>query len=114
MNKPENGKPEKTEKTNTTGKPEKTNKTDTPPKANYTRDLILGVEFENIDCIRAVEEYEKRGVITFERSVGSMYSKRMVEAFHSKGMIRLSPLHVNTPDDIDRFLDVTQEIAALY
>ena len=41
MNKPENGKPVKTEKTNTTGKPEKTNKTDTPPKANYTRDLIL-------------------------------------------------------------------------
>ena len=35
MDKPENGKPVKTEK------PEKTNKTDTPPKANYTRDLIL-------------------------------------------------------------------------
>ena len=41
MNKPENGKPVRTEKTNTTGKPEKANKTDTPPKANYTRDLIL-------------------------------------------------------------------------
>ena len=41
MNKPENGKPVRTEKTNTSGKPEKTNKTDTPPKANYTRDLIL-------------------------------------------------------------------------
>ena len=41
MNKPENGKPVRTAKTNTTGKPEKTNKTDTPPKANYTRDLIL-------------------------------------------------------------------------
>ena len=41
MNKPENGKPETIEKTNTTGKPEKPNKTDTPPKANYTRDLIL-------------------------------------------------------------------------
>ncbi len=41
MNKPENGKPVRTEKTNTTGKPEKPNKTDTPPKANYTRDLIL-------------------------------------------------------------------------
>ena len=79
----------------------------------YTRDLILGVEFENIDCIRAVAEYEKRGVITFERSAGSMYSKRMVEAFHSKGMVRLSPLHVNTPEEIARFLDVTQEIAAL-
>ena len=41
MNKPENGKPVRTEKTDTTGKPEKTNKKDTPPKANYTRDLIL-------------------------------------------------------------------------
>ena len=41
MNKLENGKPVRTEKTDTTGKPEKTNKKDTPPKANYTRDLIL-------------------------------------------------------------------------
>ena len=44
MNKPENGKPVRTEKTNTTGKPEKTNtpgKPEAPPKANYTRDLIL-------------------------------------------------------------------------
>ena len=41
MNKPENGKPVRTEKPNTTGKPEKTNTKDTPPKANYTRDLIL-------------------------------------------------------------------------
>ena len=41
MNKPENGEPVRTGKTDTTGKPEKTNKKDTPPKANYTRDLIL-------------------------------------------------------------------------
>ena len=41
MNKPENGKPVRTEKTNTTGKPEKPNKSGTPTKANYTRDLIL-------------------------------------------------------------------------
>ena len=41
MNKPENGKPVRIEKTDTTGKPEKTNKKDTPPRANYTRDLIL-------------------------------------------------------------------------
>ena len=88
-------------------------KVDMDGKDLYTRDLILGVEFENIDCIRAVEEYEKRGIITFERSADSMYSKRMVEAFHSKGMVRLSPLHVNTPEEIARFLDVTQEIAAL-
>lgn len=77
------------------------------------RDLILGVEFGNLTCEQAVAEYEKRGVITFERALTSMYSKRMVEAFGSKGMVRLSPLHVNTPEDIRRFLLATQEMAAL-
>ena len=78
-----------------------------------TRDLIMGIEFENIPCDRASAEYDKRGVITFERAVSSIYSKRMVEAFGSKGMVRLSPLHVNTPEEICRFLQITQEIAAL-
>ena len=78
-----------------------------------TRDLILGIEFERLTCQQAVAEYEKRGVITFERALSSMYSKRMVEAFGSKGMIRLSPLHVNTPAEIRQFLQVTQELAAL-
>ena len=78
-----------------------------------TRDLILGIEFEHLTCQQAVAEYEKRGVITFERALTSMYSKRMVEAFDSKGMVRLSPLHVNTPAEIRQFLQVTKELAAL-
>ena len=78
-----------------------------------TRDLILGIEFENLSCEQAVVEYEKRGVITFERALSSMYSKRMVEAFDSKGMVRLSPLHVNTPQEIRQFLVLTQEMAGL-
>ena len=78
-----------------------------------TRDLILGIEFERLTCQQAVAEYEKRGVITFERALSSMYSKRMVEAFGSKGMVRLSPLHVNTPEEIRQFLQVTKELAAL-
>ena len=41
-----------------------------------------------------------------------MYSRRMVEAFGSGGMVRLSPLHVNTPEDIKHFLQVTQEMIA--
>jgi selenocysteine lyase/cysteine desulfurase len=52
-------------------------------------------------------------VITFERALSSIYSKRMVEAFDSKGMVRLSPLHVNTPEDIRAFLKVTKELARL-
>ena len=78
-----------------------------------TRDLILGIEFERLTCQQAVAEYEKRGVITFERALNSMYSKRMVEAFGSKGMVRLSPLHVNAPAEIRQFLQVTKELAAL-
>ena len=77
-----------------------------------TRDLILGIEFEDMNCKEAAAEYEKRGVITFERSPDSMYSRRMVEAFDSKGVVRLSPLHVNTPQEIARFLRITREMAA--
>lgn len=78
-----------------------------------TRDLILGIEFDKLTCEEAVAEYEKRGVITFERALTSMYSRRMVEAFGSKGMVRLSPLHVNTPAEIKRFLVVTREMAGM-
>lgn len=77
------------------------------------RDFIIGVEFENISCEQAVEEYEKRGIITFERSATSMYSKRMVEAFNSKGVVRVSPLHVNTVEEMEVFLKASKEIAQL-
>lgn len=76
-----------------------------------TRDLILGIEFLNLSCEQAVAEYEKHGVITFERALTSIYSRRMVEAFDSNGMVRLSPLHVNTPEEIRQFLQVTRTIA---
>lgn len=77
------------------------------------RDFIIGIEFDRISCEKAVAEYEKRGVITFERSAESMYSKRMVGAFDSKGVVRVSPLHVHTPEEIEEFLQITKEIAQL-
>lgn len=60
-----------------------------------TRDLILGIEFLNLSCEQAVADYEKHGIIAFERALTSIYSRRMVEAFDSNGMVRLSPLHVS-------------------
>ena len=75
------------------------------------RDFIIGIEFDNIGCEEAVAEYEKRGVIVFERSAKSLYSRRMVEAFGSQGVVRVSPLHVHGPGDIARFLHATREIA---
>ena len=54
---------------------------------------------------------ELRSVVSFERKVESMYSKRMVEAFDSKGMVRLSPLHVNTKEEMEEFLAITRKMA---
>lgn len=56
-------------------------------------------------------DYRKHGVIAFERALISIYSRRMVEAFDSNGMVRLSPLHVNTPAEIRQFLLLTRTIA---
>jgi len=78
-----------------------------------TRDLILAMGFSNIGYTQAVREYEKRGVIVYDRLISSIYSKRMLESFDIQGAVRISPLHCNSMEDIDIFLKVTQEIAAL-
>ena len=78
------------------------------------RDLIIAMGFENLDCAAGVKEYEKRNVITAARLASSMYAKRMVESLDIKdGAIRVSPLHCNSFDDIDKFLKITKEIASL-
>lgn len=77
------------------------------------RDLIIGIEFANMDAVKAREELEKRGVVAFERMGNSIYSARMLEQFNSPGVVRMSPLHVNTPEEITFFLNVCAEIAAL-
>ena len=77
-----------------------------------SRDFIVGIEFDGKSCEEAAAEYEQRGVVAFERSATSIYSRRMVEAFGSSGVVRISPLHVHGPDDIAEFLRVTREIAS--
>lgn len=77
------------------------------------RDFIIGIEFGNMSCEAAVAEYDRRGVVTFDRSASSLYSKRMLDAFGLKGVVRISPLHVNSPEEIREFLDITRQIAAL-
>jgi selenocysteine lyase/cysteine desulfurase len=76
------------------------------------RDLILGIGFDRIDCTQAVVEYGKRGVTVYERVATSIYSKRMLESFGLAGTVRVSPLHCNSVADIEKFLRITQDIAA--
>jgi cysteine desulfurase / selenocysteine lyase len=77
------------------------------------RDLILAIAFAHLEHTQAVREYEKRGVIVYERVASSIYSKRMLESFGMDGAVRVSPLHCHTFADVDRFLDVTREIAGI-
>ncbi len=78
-----------------------------------TRDFILAMGFENLGYTEAVREYEKRNVIVYDRLASSIYSKRMLASFNMDGAVRVSPLHCNSVEEIDKFLQVTQELAAL-
>ncbi|WP_425126565.1 hypothetical protein [Burkholderia gladioli] len=62
--------------------------------------------------IPRAREYEKRGVIVYERVATSLYSGRMLKSFGLAGAVRISPLHCHTSEDIERFLAVTEELAA--
>ncbi|HEY8907713.1 MAG TPA: aminotransferase class V-fold PLP-dependent enzyme [Rhodoferax sp.] len=75
------------------------------------RDLILAIGIENLEHAQAVREYEKCGIIVYERVSTSLYSKRMLESFGLNGAIRVSPLHCNSANDIDQFLTITRQIS---
>lgn len=76
-----------------------------------TRDFILAMGFDNLEYSKAVEEYEKEGVIVFERVASSLYSVRMLNTLKIPGAVRVSPLHCHTTEDIDKFLKVTKKLA---
>ena len=74
------------------------------------RDLILAINFKNIEPADAVKEFDKRGVTVFERVNSSLYSKRMLESFGLEGAIRVSPLHCHSANDIDEFLAICKSM----
>ncbi|MBN3568514.1 aminotransferase class V-fold PLP-dependent enzyme [Burkholderia cenocepacia] len=76
------------------------------------RDLIVGIDFAHLEPTQAVREYEKHGVIVYERVASSLYSGRMLKSFGLAGAVRISPLHCHAPDDIARFLAITEALAA--
>lgn len=77
------------------------------------RDLILAIGFDNMTPTQATAEYVKRGIVVFERVDTSLYSVRMLHSFGLKGIVRVSPLHCHNLDEVEAYLKVTQEIAAL-
>lgn len=78
------------------------------------RDLILAIGIDNLEHAQAVREYEKRGVIVYERVTTSLYSKRMLASFGLEGAVRVSPLHCHSAADMDRFLHITRQISQAF
>jgi cysteine desulfurase / selenocysteine lyase len=76
------------------------------------RDLIIAIAIDGLEHTQAVREYEKRGVIVYERVASSIYSGRMLNSLGLEGAVRVSPLHCHTFEDVDRFLRVTAAISS--
>ncbi|MFC3420019.1 aminotransferase class V-fold PLP-dependent enzyme [Salinicoccus hispanicus] len=77
------------------------------------QDLILALTFDNISNSKAVECYEQRSITVFAREDSSLYSKRILEAVGLKSIVRVSPIHCHSADDVDKFLIATREIAQM-
>ncbi|GFI37381.1 putative cysteine desulfurase [Lachnospiraceae bacterium] len=75
------------------------------------KDLIVAMGIKGIEYADCAQKYLEHGVTIFERLKSSPYSKRIVEALGLEGALRVSPLHCNGTDDIDKFLKITKEIA---
>ena len=77
------------------------------------RDLIAAIAIDGLSLPDTVAEYYKRGVVVCDRPRTSIYARRIVDALGIDGAVRVSPMHCHGRADIDRFLQVTQEIAEM-
>src|SRR5699024_9730496 len=79
----------------------------------YKRHFVLPITFDNIDSYSAVKEYINRGIHVFERKSSDYYSNRILRSLGLNSLIRISPIHCNSLNEIYKFLQVSQEIARL-
>jgi selenocysteine lyase/cysteine desulfurase len=80
-------------------------------KANgVNQDLILALTFDNMTCSDAVKKYGDSNILVYARESTSHYSKRILDAVGLNAIVRVSPIHCHTKEDVDAFLKVTQAI----
>ena len=75
------------------------------------RDAILPMLIDGVEPTEAVQEYVDNGIYVYHRSVSNKMSRRVLEGAGIPSVVRISPMHFNTPEEIDRFLIVTEKIA---
>lgn len=77
------------------------------------QDLILALAFDNIPNSKAVDHYGENNILVFARESSSHYSKRILEAVGLDSIVRVSPIHCHSKEDIDTFLKVTKRISEM-
>ncbi|GHV37317.1 cysteine desulfurase-like protein [Synergistales bacterium] len=75
------------------------------------QDCILPITFQGKSAGAAVKEYIDSGIVVFDRVAKSVMSRRQLHAVGLEEVVRVSPMHFNTAEEIDRFLEVTAVIA---
>ncbi|WP_340084333.1 aminotransferase class V-fold PLP-dependent enzyme [Siminovitchia sp. FSL H7-0308] len=76
------------------------------------QDLILALTFDNLSCTDVILKYGEQGILVYARESTSHYSKRILNAVSLDAIVRVSPIHCHREEDVDRFLEVTEGIAA--
>lgn len=75
------------------------------------RDLIAAIGIKGYSSTECADEYARRGVTVCDRSLESIYSKRIVTALDVPGCVRVSPMHCHGIEDVDKFLKITADMA---
>jgi len=76
-----------------------------------TRDCLIPISIKSKSTSEAVQEYLKNGIIVYDRVRSNVMSRRPLDNVGVKEIIRVTPLHCNTKEDIDKFLEVTESIS---
>ena len=76
-----------------------------------TRDSIIPLSVKNVSPTDVSRKLKERGIITFERVDNNVMSKRTLNSLQCPGLVRVSPNHYNSPEEIDAFLRAVKEIA---
>jgi selenocysteine lyase/cysteine desulfurase len=71
------------------------------------RDCILPITFDDKPSGVAVKQYIDNGIVVFDRVAKSVLSRRQLHAVGLEELVRISPMHFNTAEEVDRFLEVT-------
>ena len=75
-----------------------------------TRDCLLPIIIEGKSTNEVVQHYLKNAIVVYDRVRGNPMSRRTLDNVKLKEVVRITPLHCNNKEEIDRFLEVTKSI----